>query len=145
MTFINYIAGFEFIYGVQDPATQNPTTNQTVLHIFDSKFDDNFGGGMNIEIYRGYSSVKIIIKNCSFQRNISPTGSGIRIGKPGELPCTLRLEVLIQETKFINNTKPEQLTNTSLSSSYSVVAVIKRPSNYQLHICDEQTYCTASI
>ena len=119
--------GFEFIYGV--PATQNFTpnftTNQTVLHIFDSNFDDNFGGGMTIEIYRGYSSVKIIIKNCSFQRNINPTGSGIRIGKPGELPCTLRLEVLIQETKFINNTKPEQLTNTSLSSSYSVVSFDK--------------------
>ena len=122
-------AGFEFIYSVQDSATQNPTlnltTNETVLHIFHSKFYDNFGGGMNIAIYKGYSSVKIVIKNCSFQRNISPTGSGIRIGKPGDLPCTLRLEVLIQETKFINNTKPEQLTSTSLSIAYNVVAFDK--------------------
>ena len=121
--FYSYImAGFEFI-AIQKP-TANLTTNQTVLHIFDSTFDDNFGGGMNIEIHKGYSSVKIIIKNCSFQRNISPTGSGIRIGKPGELPCTLRLEVLIQETKFINNTKPEQLASTSLNT-YSVVAFDK--------------------
>ena len=119
------MAGFEFIYGVQDLVTQKPTpnltTNQTVLQIFDSTFDDNFGGGMNIEMRKGYCGVKIIIKNCSFQRNISPTGSGIRIGKPGELPCTLRLEVLIQDTKFINNTKPERLASTSLNIAYNVV------------------------
>ena len=119
-----YIAGFEFVYSLQDHETQTPTTNQTVLHIFDSKFYDNFGGGMNIEVYGEYRTVKyqIIIKNCSFQRNISPNGSGMKIGNPGKLPRTLRLEVLIQETKFINNTTPEHYSNTSFFNAYNVVA-----------------------
>ena len=82
-----------------DPATEKPssTIKPTFLamNIFDSKFHDNIGGGVNIELYMGYRNTKyqVIIKNCLFQRNQSPIGSSLRIGQPIVLPTKSGLEV----------------------------------------------------
>ena len=48
------------------------TAKQSTLlavQIFDSKFYDNIGGGVNIELYMGYKNTKyqVFIKNCSFK------------------------------------------------------------------------------
>ena len=72
-----YPAGFVFLYSAINPSVQIPTTykytggNLTLLRISDSKFYDNVGGGVVIDLLKGYINIayQIIIKNCSFQRN----------------------------------------------------------------------------
>ena len=69
------------------PNETNCTTHEpsqqisiTLLYISDSTFTDNIGGGVNIELYMGYSNTiyRVIIRNCSFQKNQSPIGSGLK-------------------------------------------------------------------
>ena len=77
-------AGFVFYYSAMNPSVQTPSTykyNLTLLHISDSKFDDNIGGGVVISLYQGYINIayQIIIKNCLFQRNRRQFGSGSNI------------------------------------------------------------------
>ena len=82
------------------PSPLISTTKQTLLavHISNSKFFDNIGGGVNIELYTGYTNTRyqVFIKKCSFQRNLSPIGSSLRTGQPIVLPSKSGLEVLIR-------------------------------------------------
>ena len=113
-------AGFEL------SATDSiPTSNQTLLHISDSKFYDNNGGGITINLINGYFTVKcqVIIKNCSFHQNQKQTGSGVLLRKLGLLSRISNLNVLVQDSNFTNHIKPEQIFY--LTSSFSVVGVYK--------------------
>ena len=121
------------------PSPQVLTTKQSTLlavQIFDSKFHDNIGGGVNIELYMGYKNTKyrIIIKNCSFQRNLSPIGSSIRIGQPIVLPSKSGLEVLIQDTDFMHDTVHAIQRKVSNSIGFNVVAVYELK-NFQIINC----------
>ena len=113
-------------------STQILTTKQSTLltvQIFDSKFFDNIGGGVHIELYMGYKNTKyqVFIKKCSFQRNLSPIGSSIRIAQPVVLPSKSGLEVLIQDTEFMYDTVHAIQRKVSNSNGFNVVAV------YELH------------
>ena len=114
--------GFEFFYDA-DSSVQISTINQTLLHISDSKFYDNIGVGVNIIMYSGYSNVKynMIIKNCLFQRNLSPFGSGARIVQ--SIPSML--EVLFQGTNFTDDMVPEQSNGFDVSMSVYNVENLK--------------------
>ena len=117
------IAGFEFYYDAVGQSAQISNTNQTLLHISDSKFYANTGRGINIQLYIGNTNTfkyKVIIQNCTFERNVSPVGSAMRIGQPTILPSTSGLEVLVQDTNFTNHVTPEKNSN---SNSLNVVAV----------------------
>ena len=111
------------------PTLQVLTNKPTLLaiHISDSKFHSNVGGGVNIELYTGYRNTKyqVIIKNCSFQRNQSPIGSGLRIGQPIVLPSKSGLEVLIQNTNFMYDAVHAIQRKVSNSNGFNVVAVYK--------------------
>ena len=117
-----YKTGFEFFYGA-DSSVQISTTNQTLLHISDSKFYDNIGVGVNIIMYSGYSDVKynMVIKNCLFQGNLSPFGSGARIVQ--SIPSIL--EVLFQGTNFTDYVAPEQSNGFDVSMSVYTVENLK--------------------
>ena len=105
----------------------SPNTKQSLLavHISNSKFFDNIGGGVNIELYTGYTNTKyrVIIKKCSFQRNLSPIGSSIRVGQPIVLPTKSGLEVLIQDTNFMYDTVHAIQKQNSNLNCFNVVAV----------------------
>ena len=99
------------------------TTKQTLLHISDSEFTENVGGGISIELYMGYTNTKyqVVVKNCWFQGNICPIGSGIRTEQPNVFPSISRFEMFVQDTKFVHNTMmPEQTSN---SDGFNVVAI----------------------
>ena len=119
----------EMIYlTTEEPSPQIPTTKQSkvlAVHISNSKFHDNVGGGVNTELYMGYRNTKyrVIIKKCSFQRNLSPIGSSIRVGQPIVLPSKSGLEVLIQDTNFMYDTVHAIQTKMSNSNGFNVVAV----------------------
>ena len=118
--------GFEFHYDSMYPSGQLTTTNHSLLHISDSRFYDNNGGGMNIQLYTGYSNTKIyqvVIKSCLFQRNQSPIGSGVSIRQVSLLSNISGLEVLVQDSTFINNMTPEPVFNMTFSNSFDVVSV----------------------
>ena len=115
--------GFEFFYDA-DSLIQISTINQTfLLHISDSKFYDNIGVGINIIMYGGYSNVKynVIIKNCLFQRNLSPFGSSARLVQ--SIPSML--EVLFQDTNFTDDMVPEQSNSFDVSMSVYAVENLK--------------------
>ena len=101
-----YRSGMAFLYSELDPSFQNPTTNKIPLYISNSKFHDNNGEGLHISFERfdAYNNFKyqVIIKNCSFQSNVNPTGSGIQIES-----STSVLHVLIESTSFTNHTVPQ--------------------------------------
>ena len=105
-----YRSGMAFLYSELDPSFQNPTTNKIPLYISNSKFHDNNAGGLHIsfEHFDAYNNFKyqMIIKNCSFQRNVNPTGSGIQIES-----STSVLHVLIESTSFTNHTVPQTGSN----------------------------------
>ena len=109
------------------PSLQTHTTKQALLavHISDSKFFDNIGGGVNIELYMGSRNTKyqVVFKNCSFQRNLSPIGSSIRIGQPIVLPSKSGLEVLLQDTDFMYDTVHAIQRENSNLNCFNVVAV----------------------
>ena len=88
-------------------------------------FHDNVGGGVNIELYTGYTNTKyqVIIKKCSFQRNLSPIGSGLRISQPIVLPSKSGLEVLIQDTNFMYDTVHAVQKQNSNFNCFNVVTV----------------------
>ena len=106
-----YPAGFVFYYTAFNPLGQIPSTdkytggNLTLLHISDSKFYDNIGGGVMILLYQGYINVvyQIIIKNCSFQGNQRHLGSALSVVKLTVFSSTL--ELFIQDTNFTSNSK----------------------------------------
>ena len=111
----SYPAGFVFLYSAINLLGQIPSTdkytggNLTLLHISDSKFYDNVGGGVIISLGEGYINVayQIIIKNCSFQRNQRQVGSGLLILISPAFSSTL--ELFIQDTNFTNNSNlPDQ-------------------------------------
>ena len=122
---------YGYMLGTNHPilSPQIVTNTQTLLsvHISDSKFIDNIGGGVNIELYTGYKNTKyqVIIKNCSFQRNLSPVGSGLRIAQPIVLPTKSGLEVLIQDTNFMYDTVHAIQRKFSNTDGFNVVAVYK--------------------
>ena len=62
-------AGFEFVYTTVKFASQITTTNLTFLHISDSKFFDDSGGGVNIELHIVHSNVnyKVLLKTVLFK------------------------------------------------------------------------------
>ena len=97
--YINAIPGIPY-------TTKKSSQTYLGVHISDSKFHDNIGGGVNIELYMGYRNTKylVLINKCSFQRNQSPIGSSIRIGQPIVLPTKSGLEVLIKNTDFMYDT-----------------------------------------
>ena len=111
------------------PGTPHTTkkSSQTYLgvRISDSKFHDNIGGGVNIELYMGYRNTKyqVFINKCSFQRNKSPIGSSIRIGQPIVLPSKSGLKVLIKDTDFMHDTVHAIQRKVSNSNGFNVVAV----------------------
>ena len=114
--------GFKFQYHEEmDPSIQVPSTNQTLLHISNSKFYDN-NGGVSIQLHEVYNNVRyhMIIKNCSFLRNMNPTASGLAIGQV-QLDSISGLEVLVQDTSFTNHLLPEK--NVRTSKRFNVVAV----------------------
>ena len=119
----------EMIYlTTEEPSPQILSTEQSrvlAVHISNSKFHDNVGGGVNTELYMGYRNTKyrVIIKKCSFQRNLSPIGSSIRVGQPIVLPSKSGLEVLIQDTNFMYDTVHAIQTKMSNSNGFNVVAV----------------------
>ena len=119
---VPYRAGFQFSYMVRDPSIQIPTTNKTLLHISNSKFHDNKGGGVNFD-FRVYQNVKyyVIIKNSSFERNVNPIGSGVIIRPMSVLSS---IEVLMQDTNFTNhNMIPGQNSNIHISNRFTVITV----------------------
>ena len=73
--------GLAFIY---EPSLQIHTTSKTLLQISDSRFHDNNGGGVNFQLVNELYGIEIhnnvkyhvIIKNCSFHRNMNVVGSG---------------------------------------------------------------------
>ena len=109
-----FSAGFVLYYAAFNPVGQIPCTdkytgrNLTLLRISDSKFYDNIGGGVIIDLYKGYINVayQIIIKNCSFQRNQRQVGSGLLVVN---FFFSSTLELFIQDTNFTNNSRlPDQ-------------------------------------
>ena len=64
----------------------------------------------------------VIIKNCSFERNVNPTGSGVIIAQiaaqVSTLSSTSGLEVLVQDTNFSNHTISEQTSNVQASNYF---------------------------
>ena len=121
------LVGFEFIYSQVDPSVQIPTANKKLLHISDSKFYDNNGGGFKFLLDKVYSNVKynVIIKNCSFQRNVNPFGSGITLGEIHALSRISGLEVLMEDTNFTNHIIPEENYNLQTGSGFNVITVDK--------------------
>ena len=114
----------EFIYGALEPSIQIHTINKTLLHISDSRFHDNNGGGFYLQFYDHNNAMyHVVIKNCSFQRNV-PFGS-VRIGQyiVSALSSTSGLEVLVQNTSFTNHTMPEQYSNVQTFIPFHVVTV----------------------
>ena len=111
----------------------SPQISITLLYISDSKFTDNIGGGVNIELYMGYSNTiyQVIIRNCSFQKNQTPIGSGLKIGQPSVLPRISGLEVLVQSTKFMYDTVMPEIYD---SDGLNVIAVY-RLTNFQIINC----------
>jgi len=116
--------GFEFIYEQRNTSIQIPPTSQTLLHISDSKFYNNNGGGFNLILYEVYNNVRyhITIKNCSFLRNVNPMASGLFLGEIRRYRYSnSQLEVLVQDTSFTSHMLPEQNVHTSMR--FNVVAV----------------------
>ena len=74
-------------------------------------------------MYSGCSDVKynMVIKNCSFRRNLSPFGSGARIVQ--SIPSIL--EVLFQGTNFTGDMVPEQSNGFDVSMSVYTVENLK--------------------
>ena len=122
-----HMAGFQFIYSEVDPLIQIPTTNKLLLHISDSKFYDNNGGGFNFQLDEVYSNVKyhVLIKNCSFQRNMNLFGSAIRLADFGTLSRTSGLEVLMEDTSFTNHMIPDENYIVLPESGFNVITVNK--------------------
>ena len=118
-----------YINTIPDIPYTTKKSSQTYLgvHISDSKFHDNIGGGVNIELYMGYKNTKyqVLINKCSFQRNLSPIGSSIRIGQPIVLPTKSGLEVLIKNTDFMYDTIHDIQKKNSNSNGFNVIAVYK--------------------
>ena len=114
--------GFEFHYYKMDGSIQIPFTNQTLLHISDTKFYNNNGVGFSFVLSEAYNNVRyhMIIKNCSFLRNVNPIASGLFLGE-FQRYFTSKLEVLVQDTSFTNHMLPEQ--NVQTSTRFNVVAV----------------------
>ena len=104
-----------------------PTSNQTLLHISDSRFYDNNGGGIIINLINRYINVKyliqVIIKNCSFHKNQKQAGSGALLRELGVLSRISNLNVLVQDSNFTNHITPQQIFN--LTSSLNVVGVYR--------------------
>ena len=99
------MAGFTFSYSEMDPIVQVPTASKTLLHISDSKFYDNNGGGFHFQLLDIYSYAKyqVIIKNCSLKRNVNPAGSGFDIFHTSVISSKSDIEVLVQDTSFTNH------------------------------------------
>ena len=99
-----------------------PASNQTLLHISDSKFSDNNGGGMIFYMVNIYINVEyqVIIKNCSFHKN---RRSGVVLREIGLLSRISSMNVLVQDSNFTNHITPEQMLN--LTSSFNVVAAYR--------------------
>ena len=118
------VAGFEFHYDERGPSGKISTANKTILHISESKFHDNIGGGVNIQLYKKHSNVKyqVIIKNCSFQRNVGPVASGIKIGQP--VTGTLGFVVLVKDTNFTDEMTSQSIPITN-RFSFNAMAVSK--------------------
>jgi len=118
-----HLTGFEFNYIEVDPSIQIPTTNKTLLHISDSKFYDNNGGGFNLHLVDLCSNINyhIIIKNCSFQRNMNAKGSGVTLVDTSALSRISGLEILMEDTSFTNNMMPEENYNLQ----FGVISVHK--------------------
>ena len=71
-----HVAGFELYYhipGVLDPSPHRLLMGLFCTYVSDSKFYDNIGGGITIQLYKDHSNTKyqVIIKNCSFQENLN--------------------------------------------------------------------------
>ena len=120
--------GFVFTNDVLDPSIQIHTTNKTLLHISDSRFHDNNGGGLYFQL-QVYSNISyhVIIKNCSFQRNVNLFGSGVLIEYQffdHVLSSTSGLEVLVQNTSFTNHAMPEQNSNIIQTFTHSNVITV---------------------
>ena len=114
--------GLQYEFDVSKCSTLT-TTKQTLLRISDSEFTENVGGGISIEVYMGYTNTKyqVVVKNCWFQGNICPIGSGIRTEQPNVFPSISRFEMLVQDTKFVHNTMmPEQTSN---SDGFNIIAL----------------------
>ena len=129
-TFLGASIFHKNIYFITEkPSPQTATTKQLLLavHISGSKFHNNVGGGVHIELYTGYRNTKyqVFIKNCSFQKNLSPIGSSIRIGQPIVLPSKPGLEVLIQDTNFMYDAVHAIQRKVSNYNGFNVVAVYK--------------------
>ena len=129
-TFIGPSIFHKNIYFITEkPSPQTATTKQLLLavHISGSKFHNSVGGGVHIELYTGYRNTKyqVFIKNCSFQKNLSPIGSSIRIGQPIVLPSKPGLEVLIQDTNFMYDAVHAIQRKVSNYNGFNVVAVYK--------------------
>ena len=99
-----------------------PASNQTLLHISDSKFSDNNGGGIIIYIVNIHINIEyqVIIKNCSFHQN---RRSGVVLREIGLLSRISSMNVLVQDSSFTNHITPEQTLN--LTSSFNVVATYR--------------------
>ena len=116
--------GFLISYRVLDPSIQIPTT-KALLYISDSKFHNNNGTGFHFQLYEVYNNVtyNVIIKNCSFERNMNPTGSGVIIAQiaaqVSTLSSTSGLEVLVQDTNFTNHTISEQMSNVQALNAFT--------------------------
>ena len=109
-----------------DPSIQIPTT-KALLYISDSTFHNNNGTGFHFQLYEVYNNVtyNVIIKNCSFERNVNPTGSGVIIAQiaaqVSTLSSTSGLEVLVQDTNFTNHTISEQMSNVQVLNAFTAV------------------------
>ena len=114
---------FHFYCDAVDISAQISSINyHTVLHISDSKFYYNNGGGILIHYLMRHSNTKIyqvMIKNCSFHS----IGSGVIIYQDSELPSASGLHVLLQDSKFTNNMTLGHIFSFKLSDSFAVVDV----------------------
>ena len=120
-----------FVLNVMDLA---PTSNKTFLHISDSKFYENNGGGIIIYFINRYNNVEyqVIIKNCSFHNNQKQAGSGVSLRELSLLSRISSLNVLVQDSKFTDHITPKHMLN--LTSSFNVFAAY-RLRNLQIINC----------
>ena len=87
---------------------------QTLLYISDSTFNDNIGGGVHISVQKRYSDVNywVIIKNCSFERNIAMTTGDINIQVTVPSVTSL-VEVVVQDSNFTNHTRQTAIADAT--------------------------------
>ena len=121
------MAGFTFSYSEMDSTVQVPTASKTLLHISDSRFYDNNGGGFHFQLLDRYSYGKyqVIIKNCSLKRNVNPAGSGFDIFHTSIISCKSDIEVLVEDTSFTNHniviSEPNSLKQIAYQINISAV------------------------